>query len=157
QRLDVLARLGKQIDERSEELARIVVQEMGKRIGEARREVALIAEIARYFAENAATFLAPAQVKTPLGDAWVQYHPIGGIGAAGAWNFPFYQLMRVCAPNVALGNPVLAKHASIVPQCAVAFEQLVMEAGAPKGVWTNVFATAEQVANLIADDRVQGV
>lgn len=157
QRLKVLGQLADRIDERAEELARIVVREMGKRIAEARREVALIAGIARYYAENAATFLAPAHVETPLGDTWVEYHPIGVVVAVEPWNFPFYQLMRVCAPNVAVGNPVLAKHASIVPQCAVAFEELVTAAGAPKGVWTNIFASGEQVANLIADDRVQGV
>lgn len=156
-RLDVLGRIADRIDERAEELARIAVQEMGKRIAESRHEVALIAEIARYYARNAAAFLAPAQVKTALGDTWVEYHPIGVIVAVEPWNYPFYQLMRVCAPNIAVGNPVLAKHASIVPRCAMAFEELVMAAGAPKGVWTNIFASAEQVANLIADDRVQGV
>jgi succinate-semialdehyde dehydrogenase / glutarate-semialdehyde dehydrogenase len=119
--------------------------------------VALIAAIARYFADNAATFLAPAPIDTPLGDTWIEYHPIGVVVAVEPWNSPFYQLMRVCAPNIAVGNPVLAKHASIVPQCAVMFEELVTAAGAPKGVWTNIFASATQVANLVADDRVQGV
>lgn len=157
QRLTVLGQLADRIDQRAEELARIVVREMGKRIAEARREVALIAEIARFYAEHAATFLAPAHVKTPLGETWIEYHPIGVVVAVEPWNYPFYQLMRVCAPNMAVGNPVLAKHASIVPQCAVAFEELVTAAGAPKGVWTNIFASGEQVANLIADDRVQGV
>jgi succinate-semialdehyde dehydrogenase/glutarate-semialdehyde dehydrogenase len=156
-RLEVLNRLADRIAERGEELARIVVREMGKRIAEARREVALIAEIARYYAQNAAAFLAPARLETRLGDTWVEYHPIGVVVAIEPWNYPLYQLMRVCAPNVAAGNPVLAKHASIVPQCAVAFEELVMAAGAPRGVWTNIFASAQQVASLIADDRVQGV
>jgi succinate-semialdehyde dehydrogenase / glutarate-semialdehyde dehydrogenase len=157
QRLEVLNRLADRIAERGEELARIVVKEMGKRIAEARHEVALIAEIARYYAENAATFLAPARLETRLGDTWIEYHPIGVVVAIEPWNYPLYQLMRVCAPNIAAGNPVLAKHASIVPRCAVAFEELVIAAGAPKGVWTNIFASAEQVATLIADDRVQGV
>jgi succinate-semialdehyde dehydrogenase / glutarate-semialdehyde dehydrogenase len=157
QRLAVLDRLADRIDERAEDLARTAVREMGKRIAESRREVALIAAIARYFADNAATFLAPAPIDTPLGDTWIEYHPIGVVVAVEPWNSPFYQLMRVCAPNIAVGNPVLAKHASIVPQCAVMFEELVTAAGAPKGVWTNIFASATQVANLVADDRVQGV
>jgi succinate-semialdehyde dehydrogenase / glutarate-semialdehyde dehydrogenase len=156
-RIEVLSRLADQIAERGEELARIVVREMGKRIAEARHEVALIAEIARYYAGNAAAFLAPSRLETRLGDAWVEYHPIGVVVAIEPWNYPLYQLMRVCAPNVAAGNPVLAKHASIVPRCAVAFEELVIAAGAPRGAWTNIFASGEQVANLIADDRVQGV
>ncbi|EHO7029810.1 aldehyde dehydrogenase family protein, partial [Salmonella enterica subsp. enterica serovar Kentucky] len=72
------------------------------------------------------------------------------------WNFPYYQLMRVLAPNLAAGNPVLAKHASIVPHCAETFAHLVREAGAPEGAWTNLFISSDQVANIIADPRVQG-
>jgi len=79
------------------------------------------------------------------------------IVAVEPWNFPYYQLIRVAAPNIAIGNPVLAKHASIVPQAAVAFEELVMAGGAPRGAWTNIFASSEQIAWLIEDDRVQGV
>ena len=77
--------------------------------------------------------------------------------AVEPWNFPYYQLIRVAAPNLAAGNPVLAKHASIVPQAAIAFEELLTAAGAPRGAWTNIFASGEQIASLIADDRVQGV
>jgi succinate-semialdehyde dehydrogenase/glutarate-semialdehyde dehydrogenase len=80
---------------------------------------------------------------------------IGVIVAVEPWNFPFYQLMRVAAPNIAIGNPVLAKHASIVPQAAVAFEELVLAAGAPRGAWTNIFASSRQIAWLLEDDRVQ--
>lgn len=156
-RLGVLDRLADAIDARQEELARIAVREMGKRIVEARREVALTADIARYYARNGAAFLAPTAVGTPLGEAWVEYHPIGVVVAVEPWNFPYYQLMRVCAPNIAVGNPVLAKHASIVPQCAVAFGELVLESGAPAGAWTNIFASPDQIAKLIADERVQGV
>lgn len=76
--------------------------------------------------------------------------------AVEPWNFPYYQLMRVLAPNLAAGNPVLVKHASNVPHCATLFEQLVTEAGAPQGTWTNLFVSSEQISTLIADDRVQG-
>ncbi|MEA1354579.1 aldehyde dehydrogenase family protein, partial [Salmonella enterica] len=82
--------------------------------------------------------------------------PIGVIMAVEPWNFPYYQLMRVLAPNLAAGNPVLAKHASIVPHCAETFAHLVREAGAPEGAWTNLFISSDQVANIIADPRVQG-
>lgn len=157
QRLAVLRQLADVIDSRAEDLARIATREMGKRIVESRHEVALVAAIARYFADHAASFLEPARIDTTLGDTWIEYHPIGVVVAVEPWNFPFYQLMRVCAPNIAVGNPVLAKHASIVPHCAVMFEELVTAAGAPKGVWTNVFASSDQIATLIADDRVQGV
>jgi succinate-semialdehyde dehydrogenase/glutarate-semialdehyde dehydrogenase len=157
QRLKVLSHLADLLDCRTEELARILTQEMGKRISEARSEVQLTAEIARYYATNAAAFLAPAKIQTPQGDAWVEYHPIGIIVAVASWNFPYYHLIRVVGTNIAIGNPVLAKHASIVPRAAVAFEDIVASAGAPKGAWTNIFASSDQIAALIEDDRVQGV
>lgn len=156
-RLKVLARLADLIEERAEGLAVILVKEMGKRISEARWEVGVTASIARYYATNAATFLAPEKLHTSQGEAWVEYHPIGVIVAVEPWNFPYYQLVRVAAPNIAIGNPVLAKHASNVPQAAVAFEELVTAAGAPAGTWTNLFASSQQIAALIEDDRVQGV
>ncbi|BDH45856.1 succinate-semialdehyde dehydrogenase [Salmonella enterica subsp. enterica serovar Choleraesuis] len=157
QRLPVLRKLADLIDNQVDELAKIATTEMGKPLTQARGEVKLCAQIARYYADNAAKFLAPVSYPTPQGEAWVEHHPIGVLMAVEPWNFPFYQLMRVLAPNLAAGNPVLAKHASIVPQCAAAFEKLVRDAGAPEGAWTNLYITGEQVANIIADDRVQGV
>jgi len=156
-RLAVLARIAELMEERIEPLARILVREMGKRLAEARDEVWLSADIARYYARNAATFLAPEKITTARGDAWVEYHPIGVIVAVEPWNFPYYQLVRVAGPNIAIGNPVLAKHASIVPRAAVAFEDVVTAAGAPRGAWTNIFASGDQIATLVEDDRVQGV
>jgi succinate-semialdehyde dehydrogenase/glutarate-semialdehyde dehydrogenase len=73
------------------------------------------------------------------------------------WNFPYYQLARVAGPNLMLGNTVICKHAPNVPQCALAFEQLFLDAGAPAGMWTNVFITNEQSAKVIADSRIRGV
>ncbi|ECB9355722.1 aldehyde dehydrogenase family protein [Salmonella enterica subsp. enterica serovar Saintpaul] len=156
QRLPVLHKLADLIDSRVEELAKIASQEMGKLIEQSRGEVKLCAQIARYYADNAKQFLAPVSYKTEFGDAWVEHHPIGVIMAVEPWNFPYYQLMRVLAPNLAAGNPVLAKHASIVPHCAETFAHLVREAGAPEGAWTNLFISSDQVANIIADPRVQG-
>ena len=155
-RLQVLERLADLIDARKEELARIATVEMGKLISDARDEVWIIAEIARYYARNAEKFLAPSKIDSKLGEAWVENHPIGVLLAVEPWNFPYYQLMRVFAPAMAAGNPVVAKHASIVPHCASVFEELVNEAGAPKGAWKNLFITSTQVANIIADERVQG-
>lgn len=156
-RLETLSRLADLIDSRSEELARVAVREMGKRISEARSEVAGIAKIARHFADNAATMLAPEKIDTDQGDAWIEYHPIGVVLAIEPWNFPFYQLVRVAAPAIAAGNPVLVKPAGIVPQCAKLIEELILEAGAPEGVWTTIFASNDQIAALLQDDRVQGV
>ncbi|WP_313652431.1 NAD-dependent succinate-semialdehyde dehydrogenase [Pantoea sp.] len=156
-RLQVLQKLADLIDSRAEELATIASKEMGKLIGQSRGEVKICSQIARYYAENAERILQPEAYPSALGEAWVEYHPIGVLVAVEPWNFPYYQLMRVLAPNLALGNPVLAKHANIVPHCADVFEKLVREAGAPEGAWTNLFISNEQVADLIADDRVQGV
>lgn len=144
------------IDGRVEELAKVATVEMGKLIAQSRSEVGLCAQIARYYAENAERFLAPTRYPSELGEAWVEHHPIGVLVAVEPWNFPYYQLMRVLAPNLAAGNPVLVKHASNVPHCATLFEQLVTEAGAPQGTWTNLFVSSEQISTLIADDRVQG-
>lgn len=157
QRLPVLLKLANLLEERSEELAKIATQEMGKLIEQSRGEVKLCADIARYYADNADTFLAPVKYVSDLGDAWVEHHPIGVLMAVEPWNFPYYQLMRVLAPNLAAGNPIIVKHASIVPHCAEVFEQLVREAGAPDGAYTNLFISSDQVSNIIADDRVQGV
>ncbi|WP_017349762.1 NAD-dependent succinate-semialdehyde dehydrogenase [Pantoea sp. A4] len=156
-RLQVLEKLADLIESRVEALAVIASQEMGKLIAQSRGEVKICAQIARYYARQAAQQLQPQPYASELGDAWIEYHPIGVIVAVEPWNFPYYQLMRVLAPNLALGNPVLAKHANNVPQCAEAFAQLVEEAGAPAGAWTNLFISNQQVADLIADDRVQGV
>ncbi|PAW37030.1 succinate-semialdehyde dehydrogenase [Pantoea vagans] len=156
-RLQVLKKLADLIDSRAEELATIASKEMGKLIGQSRSEVKICSQIARYYAENAERILQPQSYPSELGEAWVEYHPIGVLVAVEPWNFPYYQLMRVLAPNLALGNPVLAKHANIVPHCADVFEKLVREAGAPEGAWTNLFISTDQVADLIADDRVQGV
>ncbi len=155
-RLQVLKKMADLIDARVEEVAKTASVEMGKLINQSRGEVQLCAQIARYYAENAERFLAPTRYPSELGEAWVENHPIGVLVAVEPWNFPFYQLMRVLAPNLAAGNPVLAKHAANVPHCATLFEELVTEAGAPKGAWTNLFISNDQVASLIADDRVQG-
>ncbi len=157
QRLPVLNRLADLMEDRQEELAKIATQDMGKLIEQSRGEVQLCAKIARYYADNAKQFLAPVKYDSELGEAWVEHHPIGVLMAVEPWNFPYYQLMRVLAPNLAAGNPVIVKHASIVPHCAEAFEHLVREAGAPDGAYTNLFISSDQVSNIIADDRVQGV
>ncbi|QHM75985.1 Succinate-semialdehyde dehydrogenase [NADP(+)] 1 [Mixta theicola] len=155
-RLQVLHKLADLIDSRVDELAKAASLEMGKLLKQSRGEVQLCARIARYYAENAERFLQPVPYPDVSGEAWVEYHPLGVLVAVEPWNFPYYQLMRVLAPNLAAGNPVLAKHAAIVPHCASLFEALVREAGAPEGAWTNLFISSDKVAELIADDRVQG-
>lgn len=156
-RTQVLNRLAKNIRSQKSELAKLITQDMGKLIEQSEGEIESCAKIAEYYANKAKEFLAPVNYPTDHGEAWVEHHPLGIIMAVEPWNFPFYQLMRVFAPNCAIGNPVLAKHAGIVPQCAEAFEKLVLDAGAPKGAWTNLFISTDQVADIIADKRIRGV
>ncbi|WP_286862074.1 MULTISPECIES: NAD-dependent succinate-semialdehyde dehydrogenase [Acinetobacter] len=157
QRIEVLKNIAQKLREQKTELAKLMTLDMGKLIKQSEGEIESCAKIAEYFADHAKEFLAPVSYETELGEAWVEYHPLGIVMAVEPWNFPFYQLMRVFAPNCAIGNPVLAKHAGIVPQCAEAFEKLVLEAGAPRGVWINLFISSDQVQEIIADPRVQGV
>jgi succinate-semialdehyde dehydrogenase/glutarate-semialdehyde dehydrogenase len=156
-RLAVLSKLADLIVERTPELAKAMSIEMGKPIGQARSELKLCAEIARYYADHATAFLKPTPYASSAGEAWVEYHPIGCLLAVEPWNFPIYQLVRVIAPAIAVGNPVLFKHAEIVPHCAELFETLVRDAGAPDGACTNLYISVDQVADLIGDDRIQGV
>jgi succinate-semialdehyde dehydrogenase / glutarate-semialdehyde dehydrogenase len=142
---------------RVDEFARPVTLEMGKLIEEARGEVRLSADIIDYYANNAEAFLAPVQLKPSSGEAVVESSPIGVLFGVQPWNFPYYQLARFAAPNLMAGNVVMVKHAACVPQCAIAFQSLWREAGAPEGAYTNVRASYEQVNRIIDDSRIRGV
>lgn len=156
-RLACLAKVAEVMEARREELARIISIDMGKLIGQSRNEIDSCIGIARYYAANAAELLAPVPYPDVLGEAWVEHHPIGILLAVEPWNFPLYQLIRVIAPAMAIGNPMVVKHASNVPQCAQAMEDVMREAGFPAGAYANLFINPDQVAAIIADDRVQGV
>jgi succinate-semialdehyde dehydrogenase/glutarate-semialdehyde dehydrogenase len=129
---------------------------MGKLIAEARGEVALSAAIIDYYAKRAEAYLRPQPLPEAPG-AIVEALPIGIIFGVEPWNFPYYQLARVAGPQLMVGNVVRIKHASNVPQSALAFARLFEEAGAPKGLYTNLFANFEQVGRLIDDPRIRGV
>ncbi len=156
-RLAVLGRLANLLSANRDLLARTMAEEMGKPLAQGQMEADLCAGIARYYADHAETILAPQPVASDVGEGWVEFHPVGVLVAVEPWNFPIYQLVRVVAPAIAVGNPVLYKHASIVPQCAALFEDIVRKAGAPEGAVTNLYISAAKVAELIGDDRVQGV
>ena len=157
ERKAVLARAAALMRERSKELAEVATLEMGKLIAQSQGEVALSAAILDYYAENAQAFLAPEKLTTPRGEAMVESSPIGVVFGVEPWNYPYYQVARFAAPNLMAGNVVMVKHASNVPQCALAFERLFADAGAPAGAYTNLFATKDQVAKLIDDPRVRAV
>jgi succinate-semialdehyde dehydrogenase/glutarate-semialdehyde dehydrogenase len=140
-----------------DEFARPVTLEMGKLIDQARGEVVLSADIIDYYAKNAERFLAPQPLKPRSGEAKVVNTPLGVLFGVEPWNFPYYQLARFAAPNLMAGNVVMVKHAGCVPQCAIAFEKLWLEAGAPAGAYTNLLISYDQVNRVIDDPRIKGV
>ena len=143
--------------ERAQAFAELITLEMGKLIPQSLGEVALSAAILDYYADHAETFLATEQLTTPRGQAMVESSPVGVLFGVEPWNYPYYQIARFAAPNLMAGNVVMVKHASSVPQCALAFEQLLQEAGAPDGAYTNLFISKDQVAQVIEDPRIRGV
>ena len=143
--------------ERIDELAGLATLEMGKRFAEACGEVQLSADIIAYYAQHAEEFLAPQHLKTTSGEAIIESQPLGVLFGVQPWNFPYYQLARFAAPNIMAGNVVMVKHAGCVPQCAIAFEKLWLDAGAPRGLYTNLLITYKQVDQVIDDPRIRGV
>lgn len=156
-RAKVLHQIAEVFTKKSDELATIITHDMGKLYAEAQGEVALCALIAEYYATKGTDFLKDEPIETVMGEAHVEYHSVGVLMAVEPWNFPLYQMMRVFAPNYLVGNPLVYKHASNTPGSAVAFEQAVAEGGAEDGACVNLFINYDQVNNVIADMRVQGV
>lgn len=142
---------------RVDEFARPMTLEMGKRFEESQAEVQLSADIIAYYAEHAEQFLAPEKLQPESGEAHIESSPLGVLFGVQPWNFPYYQLARFAGPNLMAGNVVMVKHSGTVPQCALAFENLWLEAGAPAGAYTNVFASYDQVNRAIDDPRIKGV
>ena len=143
--------------EQLDEFAKPITLEMGKLFREAQGEVELSADTLDYYADNAEAFLAPRKLTVAGGEALVESEPLGVLFCVEPWNFPYYQLARVAGPDLMAGNVLIVKHAPNVPQCALAFEKLFLDAGAPEGVYTNVFLSNEQAAKAVADPRIKGV
>ena len=157
ERAVIAAKAATLMRERAEEFAKTATLEMGKLIAEARGEVALSADILEYYAWNAEGFLTPQILKPKLGKAVIESSPFGVLFGVQPWNFPYYQLARFAAPNLMAGNVVMVKHASCVPQCAIAFAKLWLDAGAPAGAYTNLLISHEQVNQVIDDPRIKGI
>src|SRR5271169_3806663 len=145
ERAKVMGKAASLMLEQKEKFASLATLEMGKRIAESRGEVELSASILQYYADHAEAFLAPRPLNSIAGDAYIEYSPLGVLIGVQPWNYPYYQLARFAAPHLTSGNVMLVKHAPGVPQCAVAFAELLIEAGAPRGAYTNVFLSNDQV------------
>ena len=156
-RKPVLHKLADLLRARKTDLAKTMTYDMGKLLSEAEGEVDLCADIADYYADYGEEFMTPSPLKTEAGEAYVLKQATGVLVAVEPWNFPFYQIMRVFAPNFMVGNPMILKDASSCPASAQAFADLVSEAGAPKYSLTNMFIDYKQVEKAIKDPRVAGV
>jgi succinate-semialdehyde dehydrogenase/glutarate-semialdehyde dehydrogenase len=156
-RAKIIMKAAKLLDEQADYFARIMTSEMGKRISEAKGEVQFSSQILSYYARNAERFLADVPLHPSHGDGHMESSPIGVIFCIEPWNFPYYQLARVAGPHLMAGNTVLVKHSEYVPQCAIAFENLWLDAGAPAGLYTNLLISHEQSSRIIDDRRVKGV
>src|SRR5687767_5107686 len=154
QRARVVAKAGALLDQRRDDYARLMTLEMGKLFAAAREEAAKCALGCRYYAEHGPGMIANEVVLTGAEEGYVAFHPLGVILAIMPWNFPFWQVIRFAAPALVAGNVGLLKHASNVPQCALALEQLFLDAGAPKGVFQALLIGSDPIKDLLADTRI---
>jgi succinate-semialdehyde dehydrogenase/glutarate-semialdehyde dehydrogenase len=160
ERAALVRRVGELHSERREQLAEIIVREMGKPIEQALMEVDFAGMIYGFYADQAEGLMADEPIELMdggEGTAIIRRSPYGVLLGIMPWNFPYYQVARFAGPNLVIGNTILLKHAPQCPESAAAMQQIFDDAGAPEGAYENVYATNEQVEWVIADPRVHGV
>ena len=143
--------------DKSDHYAGLITLEMGKPIREARGEIEKCAWVCEFYAENAEAFLADELIESDASKSYVAYLPMGTVLAVMPWNFPFWQVFRFAAPGLMAGNTGVLKHASNVPQCALAIEEVFLEAGFPAGCFRTLMISASQVKGVIEDPRIHAV
>ena len=156
-RAALLLRAAEELEKDKATLARTMTLEMGKPIGAAVQEVEKCAKACRYYAQNGAAFLSDETAPIKDKHSYVRYQPLGPVLAVMPWNFPFWQVFRFAAPALMAGNVGLLKHASNVPQCALAVEEILQKAGFPSGVFQTLLIGSERVNQVIEDHRVSAV
>jgi succinate-semialdehyde dehydrogenase/glutarate-semialdehyde dehydrogenase len=157
ERAGMMGRAAEILDNEKESFGRLMTAEMGKTLRAAIAEAAKCAWVCRYFAETAESWLGDEPVDTGAGKSFVHYEPLGPVLAIMPWNFPFWQVFRFAAPALMAGNAGLLKHASNVPQCALAIESIFRRSGFPEGVFQTLLIGTAQVQQLVADPRVAAV
>jgi len=157
ERSEMMMRAAQILEDEAEEFGRLMTSEMGKTLAAATAEAKKCARGCRYYAENAERFLADEEAELKGARAFVRYDPLGPILAVMPWNFPFWQVFRFVAPALMAGNVGLLKHASNVPQCALAIEDIVHRAGFPEGAFQALLIGSGQVQAVIDDPRVRAV
>ncbi|MCL7762816.1 NAD-dependent succinate-semialdehyde dehydrogenase [Polaribacter sp. Z014] len=156
-RAKLMHKLADVLDKNKEEYAQLATREMGKTIGQSRKEIEKCAWICRYYADNTKDLLANETVKTEASKSYVTFQPIGVVLAVMPWNFPFYQVIRFAAPALMAGNTGVLKHASNVQGCAFAIEDAFRKAGFPEGAFTNLNLSAKYVKDVIEDKNIVAV
>jgi succinate-semialdehyde dehydrogenase / glutarate-semialdehyde dehydrogenase len=157
ERSGLMLRAADILESEKEKFGRLMTLEMGKPIGAAIAEAEKCALACRYYAEHAESFLADEPAEVQGGKAWVSFQPLGVVLAVMPWNFPFWQVIRFAAPALMAGNVGILKHASNVPQCALALEEIFRRAGFVEGVFQTLLVESSEVAKLIADPRISAV
>ena len=157
ERANLFLKLAELFKTRGTEIGKLATLEMGKPLSQAIAEVEKCATVCEYYAANASTILAPTAIASDASESYVTFDPTGAILAVMPWNFPFWQVMRYAAPALMAGNVGLLKHASNVPQCSEALEDLFLEAGFPVGVFQNLLIGSAKVERVIRHKIVQGV
>ena len=154
ERAEKMLRAAEILDTEKDAFGRLMTTEMGKPLRAAREEAAKCAWVCRYYAAEAEKFLADEVVETDAARSFVRYQPLGPVLAVMPWNFPFWQVFRFAAPALMAGNVGLLKHASNVPQCALAIEEIFRRAGYPEGVFQTLLVGADKVERILDDTRV---
>jgi len=157
ERCRLIREAGRVMEARKEALAQIITLEMGKLIGEARAEIEKCIWGCEFYADHGSDFLRDESIKTDAGKSFVTFQPLGTVLAVMPWNFPFWQVFRFAAPALVAGNTAVLKHASNVPQCAKAIEQIFIEAGFPKGIFQTLMIPASLVSLVIEDPAIKAV
>ncbi len=157
QRSSLFKNLAAELRRDSERYAGLITLEMGKLLHEARAEIEKCATACEFYAEHAENFLKDEKIASDARLSYVAYLPLGTILAVMPWNFPFWQVFRFAAPSLMAGNTAALKHASNVPQCALAIEQIFHKAGFPRGVFSTLMISAVQAEKIIADPRIHAV
>jgi len=155
ERAEKMQRAALILESEKDEFARVMTSETGKPVRAARDEAAKCALVCRYYAEHAEAFLADEVVETNATCSFIRYEPLGAVLAVMPWNFPFWQVFRFAAPALMAGNTGLLKHASNVPQCALAIEDIFRRAGFPTGVFQTLLIGNEEVGRVLDDPRVK--
>ena len=153
-RKDAMLKAAQILERDKQQLGTVATAEMGNTLVSAIAEVEKCALSCRYYAENAERHLAPEETKTNASRSYRVYQPLGPVLAVMPWNFPYWQVFRFAAPALMAGNVGLLKHASNVPECALAIERVFLEAGFPEGVFQTLLIEAERTGKLLEDDRV---